>query len=367
MNTPVYEIYLVGGAVRDQLLHYPSADRDWVVVGARPQDLLAQGYQQVGKDFPVFLHPVTKEEYALARRERKQGSGYHGFICDFGPDVSLEDDLSRRDLRINAMAQDAQGNIIDPFGGQQDLAEGVLRHVSAAFSEDPLRVIRVARYAARYAHLDFRVADETLALMRQMSDSGELQSLAAERLWVELTRALGERHPAVFFKVLLDCGALAQLCPPWPAALTRDVLNAVDEAADRDLAVHIRFALSCSALSRQDCEKVCAALRASKAAQQLAILLANHIPLPSLATAEEHLALLEHLDYLRRPTLLADFCAAAELLLTQTEQQKLPSLKTAAEAARTVTAEPLLAQGLQGQALGKALRQRRLEALASAL
>lgn len=207
------KIYLVGGAVRDALLHRPVHEQDWVVVGARPEDLTSQGYRAVGKDFPVFLHPETQEEYALARTERKSGSGHTGFICDFSPDITLEDDLVRRDLTVNAMARDSDGTIIDPYGGQQDLAARLLRHVSPAFREDPLRVFRVARFAARYAPLGFRVADETLQLMREMCASGELDSLTPERVWKETERALGEDAPDVYIRVLRDCGALALWFP----------------------------------------------------------------------------------------------------------------------------------------------------------
>ena len=201
--------YLVGGAVRDQLLNLPIKDRDWVVVGASPQAMLDQGYKQVGADFPVFLHPDTQEEYALARTERKQGHGYQGFAVAFGPEITLEEDLLRRDLTINAMAQDASGEIVDPFNGKQDLENRILRHVSDAFVEDPLRVLRVARFAARFAHLGFTIAKETLDLMHDIALSGELQHLTAERVWQETERALSERSPAVYFESLKTCGALA--------------------------------------------------------------------------------------------------------------------------------------------------------------
>jgi tRNA nucleotidyltransferase (CCA-adding enzyme) len=205
--------YLVGGAVRDALLGRPVIERDYVVVGATPEDLAALGYRPVGKDFPVFLHPSSGEQYALARTERKTGAGYYGFATHFAPDVTLEEDLARRDLTINAMAQDDAGNVVDPHGGRRDLEARVLRHVSPAFVEDPLRVLRVARFAARYAPLGFRVADETMALMGAIVRSGELQALVAERVWVETERALGEERPTVYFEVLRACGALAALFP----------------------------------------------------------------------------------------------------------------------------------------------------------
>lgn len=202
-------IYLVGGAVRDSLLNISYTDRDWVVVGATPESMLAQGFEQVGADFPVFLHPKTKEEYALARTERKSGHGYQGFVCDFDESVTLEEDLLRRDLTINAMAQAEDGQVIDPYNGQQDLANKVLRHVSPAFAEDPLRVLRVARFAARFAPLGFTVAAETQQLMQQMVEEGDLEHLVAERVWQETRRALLEKQPDVYFQVLRDCGALA--------------------------------------------------------------------------------------------------------------------------------------------------------------
>lgn len=205
------KIYLVGGAVRDKLLHRPVTEKDWVVVGASPAQMQNLGFTPVGKDFPVFLHPQTKEEYALARTERKTGQGYGGFSFYCGSEVSLEDDLIRRDLTINAMAEDEAGNIVDPYGGQADLNARLLRHVSNAFCEDPVRILRVARFAARYYHLGFSVAFETLALMEQMVEAGEADHLVQERIWKETQRALTEPNPEVYFQILRQCGALARL------------------------------------------------------------------------------------------------------------------------------------------------------------
>lgn len=205
--------YLVGGAVRDQLLGLPIKDRDWVVTGVTPTDMLQQGFKPVGSDFPVFLHPHTSEEYALARTERKTAKGYHGFQFHAATDVTLEQDLARRDLTINAMAQDANGKLIDPYGGQADLQQRLLRHVSAAFSEDPVRILRVARFAARFAPLGFQVASETQRLMQDMVAAGEVDTLVPERVWQETVRALAEPEPACFFEVLRGCGALAVLFP----------------------------------------------------------------------------------------------------------------------------------------------------------
>ncbi len=205
--------FLVGGAVRDRLLGYPVREHDWVVIGETPETMLEQGFQAVGKDFPVFLHPKTHDEYALARTERKTAHGYKGFDVHAAPDVTLEEDLIRRDLTINAMAMTEDGDIIDPYHGRRDLEERVFRHVSPAFAEDPVRILRVARFAARYGHLGFRLADETRELMRQMVDAGEVEHLVAERVWAELHKALTEKTPVAFFEALRDCGALARIFP----------------------------------------------------------------------------------------------------------------------------------------------------------
>jgi tRNA nucleotidyltransferase (CCA-adding enzyme) len=205
--------YLVGGAVRDQLLNYPVRERDWVVIGETTESMIAQGFRPVGKDFPVFLHPQTQDEYALARTERKTAPGYKGFIVHASPDVTLEQDLVRRDLTINAMAMDRDGVLIDPYGGQKDLEARILRHVSPAFTEDPVRILRVARFAARYRHLGFDLATETRELMSEMVRSGETEFLVAERVWAELHKALLEQSPSAFFYLLRDCGALASIFP----------------------------------------------------------------------------------------------------------------------------------------------------------
>ena len=353
------QTYLVGGAVRDQLLDYPYHERDWVVVGATPKDLLDQGYQQVGKDFPVFLHPESKEEYALARKERKSGTGYHGFICDFGPEVTLEEDLQRRDLTINAMAQDTEGHIVDPYGGQRDLQQRRLRHVSEAFSEDPLRVLRVARFAARYKHLGFRVADDTLALMQHISASGELATLSAERLWVEMARALGERDPGEFFRVLKNCGALTALFDGWDTALSDALLSTLDQA--QDLSVEARFALSASDMEHSQCRSLCDRLKVPNQASNLAVHCARLLPLCKLPDADEALAMLESLDYLRRPEVLGEFLQVARHRGLPTQEAE--TLARAANALRSITAQALMTQGYKGRALGEALREQRRETL----
>lgn len=235
------KIYRVGGAVRDKLLNYPSDENDWVVVGATPEKMAELNYVPVGSDFPVFIHPETGEEFALARTERKSGHGYQGFTFHAEKDVSLEQDLVRRDLTINAMAEDTDGSIIDPYGGQRDLSDRVLRHVSDAFTEDPLRVLRVARFAARYHHLGFVIAPETLELMSSITESGELDYLVAERVWKETERALGERSPDIYIQTLRDCGALKVLFPEV------DCLYGVPQRADYhpeiDTGIHILMAL----------------------------------------------------------------------------------------------------------------------------
>ncbi|MBT4832831.1 MAG: multifunctional CCA addition/repair protein [Porticoccaceae bacterium] len=247
------KIYLVGGAVRDKLLDYPSDENDWVVVGGSPQEMIDMGYQPVGQDFPVFINPKTGEEYALARTERKSGRGYQGFSFHTAPDISLEDDLIRRDLTINAMAEDDNGQIIDPYGGQQDLNNKLLRHVSDAFTEDPLRVLRVARFAARYHHLGFTIAPETMGLMQNLVRSGELAHLVAERLWKETERALCERSPDIYIQVLRDCGALAELFPEVEKLF--GVPQRADYHPEVDTGIHTLMSLQ-QAARLSDCAKV---------------------------------------------------------------------------------------------------------------
>jgi tRNA nucleotidyltransferase (CCA-adding enzyme) len=237
--------YLVGGAVRDRLLGLPGQDRDFVVVGATPEEMTARGFKPVGADFPVFLHPETKEEYALARTERKSGKGYKGFTVYAAPDVTLEDDLRRRDLTINAMARDEAGNLVDPYGGEQDLRAGVLRHVSEAFAEDPVRILRVARFAARFSARGFRVADETMELMHRMVTSGEVDHLVAERVWAELERALGEERPSRFFETLRECGALVRLFPEIEALY--GVPQPAEHHPEIDTGVHVMMVLEAAA------------------------------------------------------------------------------------------------------------------------
>ncbi|HEV8076962.1 MAG TPA: multifunctional CCA tRNA nucleotidyl transferase/2'3'-cyclic phosphodiesterase/2'nucleotidase/phosphatase, partial [Marinobacter sp.] len=313
------DIYLVGGAVRDQLLGLPVKDRDWVVVGATPEAMLAQGFRQVGADFPVFLHPKTHEEYALARTERKQGHGYHGFTVYSAPDVTLEEDLKRRDLTINAMAQAKDGNIIDPFGGQQDLQNRLLRHVSDAFAEDPLRILRTARFAARFASQGFSVHPHTLHLMQAMTDAGEVGHLVPERVWQELQRALHETSPVTFFEVLLSCGALPVLLPELAEPPVRlQALNALQQLHQNvpDANTAQRIAALLLPLSSAQANNRTVLLKAPKACQELATLactlaytLARTLRCsPSMSRSDNHNELAEQLlntlnaaDAWRRP------------------------------------------------------------------
>ena len=400
-------IYLVGGAVRDALLGYPVSEHDWVVVGARPQDLLAEGYQQVGKDFPVFLHPQTKDEYALARTERKQGHGYTGFAVHCDPGVTLEEDLLRRDLTVNAMAKTPTGKLIDPYGGQRDLAARVLRHVSEAFVEDPLRVLRTARFAARYAHLGFTVAPETIALMQSITAAGELEYLPAERVWAELERALAERDPQVFVRVLRDCGALQRLLPevdalfgvPQNPAYHPEIdtgvhtLMALEQATRLSPATEVRYAVLLHDLGKGTTpasewprhiaheqrgkalvEQVSRRLRASNQHRLLAVKVCQYHTLCHRALdlrGRTVLKLLTATDALRRPELFEAFLQACEadargrLGLEQRDYPQADYLREARAVIEEVTAASFAAQGLTGKALGEAIsaeRVRRLEA-----
>lgn len=342
------ETYLVGGAVRDKLLGFTKSDRDWVVVGASVEQMLEMGYSQVGKDFPVFLHPKTKEEHALARTERKSGPGYTGFTFNADPGVTLEEDLLRRDLTINAIAQDLDGNLIDPYGGVQDIQDRVLRHVSTAFTEDPLRVLRVARFAARFAPLGFRVADETMALMRELSASGELQHLVAERVWQEMEKALHSGAPAQFFRCLRECNALQIILPevdnlfgvPQPPKHHPEVdtgihvMLCMEQAAKLSDDPVVRFATLTHDLGKAVTPKdnwphhhgheqlgvalidtVCARMRVPKKYQRVARLVSQfhtHCHRALELRADTMLRLFESLDAFRRPEQVEQFLLACE-------------------------------------------------------
>ncbi|HDR0967354.1 TPA: multifunctional CCA addition/repair protein [Pasteurella multocida] len=409
MNNKI-KIYLVGGAVRDQLLNLVVKDRDWVVVGATPDDLLSQGYQQVGKDFPVFLHPQTKEEYALARTERKAGSGYTGFICDFSPTISLEQDLSRRDLTINALAQDLDGKIYDFYGGLTDLKQRLLRHVSPAFAEDPLRVLRVARFAARYHALGFTIASETRELMQQLSQSGELSNLTAERVWLETEKALLEPHPEVYFQTLQEVGALQVLFPelaalqgvPNPAKYHPEIDTFVHtmlvlqqavlltENTDSDKSA-VRFAAICHDLGKaltpkeilphhyghekagvMPTRRLCQRFKLPHAIQDFAELCCeyhSHIHKAFELRAETILKLFNRLDVWRRPErfkALLLVCIADTRGRTGFEQVDYPQrefLWQLYQSALQVNVQDIIQQGFQQQAIRDELNRRRIIAI----
>ena len=308
----------VGGAVRDALLGRASGDTDWVVTGATPEQMVAAGYTPVGRDFPVFLHPTTKEEYALARTERSTAPGYHGFVFHAAPDVTLEEDLQRRDLTINAMAQDDHGALIDPYGGQRDLAARLLRHVSPAFIEDPVRILRVARFAARLG--DFSVAPETAALMREMVANGEVDALVAERVWQEVARGLMEPHPSRMLDVLHDCGALARLLPeidadwsagrdtpapqPLPSTATPTLRLTIDTTARHHAPLPVRFAVLAHRMPLAALHALCERWRIPTDCRELAELLVRERDAvqrsPTLG-ADALVALLDRCDAWRRP------------------------------------------------------------------
>ncbi|MHC6528324.1 multifunctional CCA addition/repair protein [Vibrio proteolyticus] len=402
------QVYLVGGAVRDQLLNIAVYDKDWVVVGSDPQQMLDAGFTPVGKDFPVFLHPDTKEEHALARTERKTGAGYKGFDCYFAPDVTLEDDLLRRDLTINAMAQDTQGNIIDPYGGQQDLHDRILRHVSAAFVEDPLRVLRVARFAAKLAHLGFRVADETMALMANIAASGELDHLTAERVWQEWHKSLSTSAPQVFLQILRDCGALKHILPEldrlfgvpqpekWHPEIDTGVhtLMVAEQAAQLSEALPVRFAAQVHDLGKGvtpekewpshklHChtglsliEQLCERIRIPNEYRDLALAVcAQHSNVHRAAELKPatKLKVLNKLDVWRKPERLNAvlLCCEADhrgrLGLKQNPYPQRAIFLRAYHAALNVDVQQVIADGFKGKAIRDELEKRRIEAIKTA-
>jgi tRNA nucleotidyltransferase (CCA-adding enzyme) len=367
--------YIVGGAVRDELLGLPVADRDWVVVGATPEDLVALGYRPVGRDFPVFLHPQTHEEYALARTERKSGRGYRGFTVYSAPDVTLEADLARRDLTINAMAKDGAGALIDPFGGARDLENRVLRHVSEAFAEDPVRILRVARFAARFR---FRIAEETLALMRRMVDAGEADHLVAERVWQEFARGLAEAHPGEMLLALQRCGAPAKLLPELVPALEGEagakVLDALERAAQSGATLPVRFALLVWPLGAGALEKIdalCERLRTPAEVRDLALLalrLQAQLRSAANAPAEALLAVLKRADALRRRERFAELLAAMQLAEPGAVSAGVaPRLNRALEAATSIDAGAIARATGDSAGVGQRIDAARLAAVRAAL
>lgn len=362
------KIYLVGGAIRDKLLGLPIKEKDWVVVGATVKDMLNLGYKQVGKEFPVFLHPKTNEEYALARMERKVKPGYKGFEFDTSPHVSLEDDLIRRDLTINAMAFDPESQqIIDPWGGEKDLQQKILRHVSPAFSEDPVRILRIGRFLARYAYLGFHVADETTSLMKNMVAAGEVDALVAERVWKELERALSEKNPEKFFAVLESCQALTILFPHLDANSAG--IKALSAAAQLTPDTSIRFAALLYALpdAKKNIAALCNRFRAPNTYRELAMLTALHYESALHAhtlSAEDLFSLLSALDIFRREDRFKNFLLAVKAIADALNHPFDTNwLWESALVAKTVDPKELIAQGLDGQQLANKLKEKRLEKL----
>jgi tRNA nucleotidyltransferase (CCA-adding enzyme) len=394
------KVYLVGGAVRDQLLGYPINERDWVVVGATPEQLRQQGYQQVGRDFPVFLHPVTKEEYALARTERKSAPGYYGFQCDFNQNVTLKEDLLRRDLTINAMAMDENGQLIDPFKGEADLHAKILRHVSEAFVEDPVRVLRVARFAARYYHLGFKLADETRALMYTMVIRHELKHLVAERVWQEWQRGLTEKNPEIFISTLRGCGALKVILPEIDALF--GVPNTKQYHPEVDSGVHslqvlqavvklsedpvVRFAALVHDLGKTATpiadwprhhgheergvpiiESLCERLRIPAEYRKFAVMVSHyHLDIQRLFAmrAQTIVKILEQTDAFRRPKQFEKLLLVCEADMEGRGRKMDGKLASQwrfvlTECAK-VSAQALIEQGLQGEEIKDALHQRRV-------
>jgi len=403
------KVYLVGGAVRDRLLNLPSRDNDWVVTGATPQQMADLGYKPVGKDFPVFLHPQTKEEYALARTEKKCGHGYHGFTFHTSTEVTLEQDLARRDLTINAMAEDHDGNIIDPHGGQKDLQERILRHVSDAFIEDPVRLLRIARYAARYAKLGFTIAQETQQLLKQIVISGEIDELVAERVWNEISSALDEDTPSVFFMTLRQCNALSVLLPevdclfgvPQSARHHPEIDTGVHTMMVTDMSAKlgarnsVRFAALCHDLGKGATpadrlprhiahetkgisliKKLCLRLRIPAAHRQIAELVCQYhthchrAPELRISTI---LKVLESLDVFRRPERLDDFLLACEadargrLGFEDSAYPQADIFKLSYQAANQVQINDLVQTGASGEEIKKQLESRRIAAISGIL
>lgn len=401
------QVYLVGGAVRDKLLDIPVYDKDWVVVGSSPDEMLSQGFTAVGKDFPVFLHPKTKQEYALARTERKSGAGYTGFECHFAPDVTLEEDLIRRDLTINAMAQAEDGTLIDPYGGQRDLNDRILRHVSDAFIEDPLRVLRLARFAAKLSHLGFTVAEETMTLMAQITSSGELEHLTAERVWQEWHKSLSTQNPEVFLSVLRDCGALKVVLPeldrlfgvPQPEKWHPEIdtgihtLMVAKQAAQLSSSLTMRFAAQVHDLGKgvtpesewpshkMHChtgikiiKKLCERVRVPNEFKELALLVCeqhSNVHRAAELKASTKLKILNKLDVWRKPERLEEVllcCQADHSGRLGCEENPYPQkaiFEAAYQAALSIDVKDIIADGFQGKAIRDELEKRRIEAISS--
>ena len=401
------QVYLVGGAVRDQLLNIDVYDKDWVVVGSSPEEMLSKGFTAVGKEFPVFLHPKTKQEHALARTERKTANGYTGFECYFSADVTLEEDLLRRDLTINAIAQDRQGKVIDPYNGQSDLNNGILRHVSDAFTEDPLRVLRVARFAAKLKHLDFSIAPETMALMTSISQSGELEHLTPERVWQEWQKSLSTQDPQVFLSVLQECGALQVVLPelaklfgvPQPEQWHPEIdtgihtLLVAKQGALLSESLPVRFAAQVHDLGKgitpetewpshkMHChtgvkliKALCKRIRVPNEFKELALLVCeqhSNIHRADELKASTKLKILNKFDVWRKPERLNDIllcCMADSRGRTGFEDIEYPqkaSFEHAYQAGLAVSVQAIINDGFQGKDIRDEMDKRRIEAIAA--
>jgi len=398
--------YLVGGAVRDDLLGYPYSEKDWVVTGATVQNMLEQGYRKVGKDFPVFLHPKTNEEYALARTERKSGHGYHGFEVFAEPSVTLEEDLSRRDLTINAIARDTDNNLVDPFNGARDIKNKILRHVSPAFAEDPVRILRVARFAARYHHLGFTIANETIALMQDMVIEGEVEHLVAERVWQEMNKALAEKDPHVFFDVLKQVGALKVILPEldvlygipnpeqWHPEIDTGIhtMMVLQQAAKLSPLPVVRFAALCHDLGKgvtpekfwpkhrgheeagvKIIKQLCKRIRIPNDFQYLACLGSRyhlHAHKAFELRPQTLYKLFTAFDLFRRPELFShylDICEADYRGRGGFEKFQYPQrayLQKISSEVVTISAKDVMTDGLSGKAIGEALKNARIQSIA---
>ena len=355
------EVYLVGGAVRDQLLNYSYDESDWVVLGSTVDELLKRGFKQVGKDFPVFLHPDTGEEFALARTERKSGHGYAGFEVHASPEVTLEEDLARRDLTINAMAKSASGHIVDPYDGQGDLSKKLLKHVSDNFSEDPLRVLRVARFAARYHHLGFSIAEETQALMQMLSHSGELDFLVAERVWRETERALTEPSPDIYFRVLSECGAAETLFKGID--FTRGIPLLTCGAANTSRA-DCRWAALLSKTPDEQITTLYQTMQWPKRFQQLALAV-GHAGNLSITSASEAVELISRLDAWRRNEPFDGFCTTLLAISDASEMRSaIERLEESRRIAKPISMDAVAHLNLTGPEIGRAIEATRIESIA---
>ncbi len=357
------KIYLVGGAVRDKILNIPHKEKDWVVVGSTPQEMEKKGFRPVGKDFPVFLHPETQEEYALARTERKTGKGYKGFNFNTSVDVTLEDDLKRRDLTVNAIAEDEHGKLIDPYHGLDDLQKKILRHVSPAFVEDPVRVLRVARFAARYHFLGFHVAPETIDLMKKMVEAGEINALVAERVWKELERALTEKNPEAFFLVLAESDALPILFPE--INIKQNGLQSLKNATAKTSDSEIRFAILTHDLTQDQLKKLSERYRIPSDYRDLALLVSRFLPdyeRDKTLSAKETLTLLLGVDAFRREERFKKFLLACAIVTHQDSDW----LMKAYAAAKTVNIQELIQAGFTQKALADKINEQRELAIQNA-